>query len=73
MAVLGGVSILLLLFCALGVVALIVILAIAIGSAAKKKNEQVKLEREIREENAGIQQNTQDPSNPYLRKHDEVQ
>ena len=72
MALLSGISILIVLFCAIGAVALVVIIGIAIGSAVKKKNERKRLEREIMAENAAMHK-AQDPENPYLQKFNEVQ
>ena len=72
MAALGGISLMIMLFVAIGLIATIVGVIIAVVYTVNRKNNEKKLNQQIMAEQANMQQQPQDQSNPYMQTFNKV-
>lgn len=72
MALLSGISTIFLLVVAIGLIAGIVTVIIAVVYTVNKKNKEKKLNQQIMAEQATFQQQPQDQSNPYMQTFNKV-
>ena len=72
MVALGGISLIIMLFVAIGLIATIAGVIIAVVITVNKKNNEKKLNQQIMAEQANIQQQPQDQSNPYMQTFNKV-
>jgi len=72
MVALGGISLMIMLFVAIGLIATIAGVIIAVVITVNKKNNEKKLNQQIMAEQANMQQQPQDQSNPYMQTFNKV-
>ena len=72
MAALGGISLMIMLFVAIGLIATIVGVIIAVVYTVNRKNNEKKLNQQIMAEQANMRQQPQDQSNPYMQTFNKV-
>ncbi len=72
MVALGGISLMIMLFVAIGLIATIAGVIIAVVITVNKKNNEKKLNQQIMAEQAVMQQQPQDQSNPYTQTFNKV-
>ena len=72
MVALGGISLMIMLFVAIGLIATIAGVIIAVVITVNKKNNEKKLNQQIMAEQAYMQQQPQDQSNPYMQTFNKV-
>ena len=72
MVALGGISLMIMLFVAIGLIATIVGVIIAVVYTVNRKNNEKKLNQQIMAEQANMQQQPQDQSNPYMQTFNKV-
>ncbi len=72
MVALGGISLMIMLFVAIGFIATIVGVIIAVVYTVNRKNNEKKLNQQIMAEQANMQQQPQDQSNPYMQTFNKV-
>lgn len=72
MVALGGISLIIMLFVAIGLIATIAGVIIAVVITVNKKNNEKKLNQQIMAEQANMQQQPQDQSNPYMQTFNKV-
>ena len=74
MVALGGISLIIMLFVAIGLIATIAGVIIAVVITVNKKNNEKKLNQQIMAEQANmqLQQQPQDQSNPYMQTFNKV-
>ncbi len=71
MVALGGISLMIMLFVAIGLIATIAGVIVAVVITVNKKNNEKKLNQQIMAEQANMQQ-PQDQSNPYMQTFNKV-
>ena len=71
MVALGGISLMIMLFVAIGLIATIAGVIIAVVITVNRKNNEKKLNQQIMAEQANMQQ-PQDQSNPYMQTFNKV-
>ena len=72
MVALGGISLIIMLFVAIGLIATIAGVIIAVVITVNKKNNEKKLNQQIMAERANMQLQPQDQSNPYMQTFNKV-
>ena len=72
MVALGGISLMIILFVAIGLIATIVGVIIAVVYTVNRKNNEKKLNQQIMAEQANMQPQLQDQSNPYMQTFNKV-
>ena len=72
MVALGGISLIILLVVAIGLIAGIVAVVIAVVYTVNRKNNEKKLNQQIMAEQANMQLQPQDQSNPYMQTFNKV-
>ena len=72
MVALGGISLMIMLFVAIGLIATVVGVIIAVVLTVNKKNNEKKLNQQIMAEQANMQLQPQDQSNPYMQTFNKV-
>ena len=72
MVALGGISLMIMLFVAIGLIATIAGVIIAVVITVNKKNNEKKLNQQIMAEQANMQLQPQDQSNPYMQTFNKV-
>ena len=72
MVALGGISLMIMLFVAIGLIATVTGVIIAVVYTVNKKNNEKKLNQQIMTEQANMQQQPQDQSNPYMQTFNKV-
>ncbi len=72
MVALGGISLMIMLFVEIGLIATIAGVIIAVVITVNKKNNEKKLNQQIMAEQANMQQQPQDQSNPYMQTFNKV-
>ena len=72
MVALGGISLIIMLFVAIGLIATVVGVIIAVVYTVNRKNNEKKLNQQIMAEQANMQQQPQDQSNPYMQTFNKV-
>ena len=72
MVALGGISLMIMLFVAIGLIATIAGVIIAVVLTVNRKNNEKKLNQQIMAEQANMQQQPQDQSNPYMQTFNKV-
>ena len=72
MVALGGISLMIMLFVAIGLIATIAGVIIAVVITVNRKNNEKKLNQQIMAEQANMQQQPQDQSNPYMQTFNKV-
>ena len=72
MVALGGISLMIMLFVAIGLIATIAGVIIAVVLTVNRKNNEKKLNQQIMAEQANMQQQPQEQSNPYMQTFNKV-
>ena len=72
MVALGGISLMIMLFVAIGLIATVTGVIIAVVYTVNKKNNEKKLNQQIMTEQANMQQQPQDQSNTYMQTFNKV-